>query len=100
MTTTNKNWPFLDSRDVAVFSSKRIVNDGDWVYYVTHDHEDGAWQFHPYSGLTPESEAAVVSLEEMIKLDDSLKLLSDLPCGWHAWRKTFDSEWERAPQGQ
>ena len=98
MTTTNNDWPFSDMRSVAVFSSKRIVLEGDWVYYVSHDEEDGAWQFHPHSGITPESEATVVSLETMVGLDESLKLLSDLPRGWHAWRKTPHATWERAPK--
>lgn len=97
MTTTNTNWPFSDQRNVAVFTSKRIVHEGDWVYYVTHDADDGAWQFHPHSGLTPESEAAVVSLETMVKLDSSLTQLADLPLGWHAWRKSPEANWERAP---
>jgi hypothetical protein len=67
------------------------------VYYVTHDEEDGAWQFHPFNGLTPENEAVVISLAEIIRLDVSLKSLADLPIGWHAWRKSADEEWEREP---
>lgn len=96
MTGPTDDWPFLDARNVAVFSSQKIVVDGEWVYYVTHDKEDGAWQFHPYSGFTSESEVAVVSLEEMVRLDQSLKELSNLPVGWHAWRKSPNSSWVRS----
>jgi|LakMenE01Jun11ns_1017448.scaffolds.fasta_scaffold9624795_2 hypothetical protein len=95
--TIDIDWPFVESRNSAVFTSKRIVFNGDWIYYVTHDVEDGAWQFHPFSGITPEIEATVVSLEEMVRLDESLRLLSDLPAGWHAWRKSADAAWERSP---
>lgn len=98
MTNMEKNWPFLDSREVAVFSSKRIVFEGDWIYYVTHDEDDGAWQFHPNSGVTPEYEATVVSLGTMVDLDDSLRQLFDLPLGWHAWRESPAADWKRAPR--
>lgn len=98
MTTTNASWPFSDERNVAVFTSKRIVHEGEWVYYVSHDADDGAWQFHPHRGMTPESEAAVVSLETMVKLDETLRELADLPLGWHAWRETQDADWQRAPK--
>ena len=40
-------WPFLDPPNTAVFTSVRILDDEDWVHYVTHDQEDGARQFHP-----------------------------------------------------
>lgn len=98
MTTTNTEWPFADQPNVAVFTSKKIVHDGDWIYYVAHDEDDGAWQFHPHSGPTPESDAAVVSLKTMVSIDDSIKQLADLPTGWHAWRKSRDADWERAPK--
>jgi hypothetical protein len=97
--STNKNWPFADARNSAVFTSRKIVFGGDWVYYVTHDENDGAWQFHPFSGITPEDEAVIVSLEEMVRTDESLKSLSDLPPGWHAWRQSAVADWERAPIG-
>jgi hypothetical protein len=90
-------WPFDDAEKTAVFTSKRIIEGSDWIYYVTHDADDGAWQFHPYSGLTPEQEAAVVSLKTIVELDGSVCLLADLPCGWHAWRATKSASWIRAP---
>jgi hypothetical protein len=99
MMAADKDWPFFDARNTAVFASKKIVFKGEWIYFVTHDQEDGAWQFHPYDGLTPEHEVAVVSLEEMVRLDESLKMLSDLPCGWQAWRNSPNSLWERSPKG-
>jgi hypothetical protein len=93
----NKPWPFRDAENTAVFTSKRIVDGRDWIHYVTHDAEDGAWQFHPYGGPTPVDEAAVIGLRTVLSLDDSLRELADLPCGWHAWRQSESSAWTRAP---
>jgi hypothetical protein len=66
------------------------------VHYVTHDEEDGAWQFHPNSGPTPESEAAVVALRTMVEHDPSIAILADLPLGWCAWREARGAPWRRA----
>lgn len=90
-------WLFEDREDTAVFTSKRILDKVDWVYYVTHDVDDGAWQFHPHGGPTPEQDVAVVSLRTMLVLDASIGALADLPAGWHAWRDTPDAPWTREP---
>jgi hypothetical protein len=42
-------WPFSDPPNAAVFTSKKILDDNDWIQTVTHDEDDGAWQFHPYA---------------------------------------------------
>lgn len=100
MKVDDPTWLFPDERNVAVFTSKSILHHRDWVYYVTHDQDDGAWQFHPYSGVVPVNEAVVASLESIVKLDRSLELLADLSVGWHAWRESPDAEWEREPKVQ
>jgi hypothetical protein len=91
-------WPFLDPPNTAVFTSVLILDEADWVHYVSHDEEDGAWQFHPYSGMTNEEEAAVVSLDHMLRIEPRLKELADLPLGWHAWRGSKNDPWTRAPK--
>ncbi len=90
-------WPFQDATNTAVFTSRRIVDGEAWVYYVTHDEDDGSWQFHPHSGPTSEAEACVVGLGSMLNLEPRIAELADLPLGWHAWRKTPDGPCQRAP---
>ena len=88
----------MDPRNTAVFTSARIVDQEDWVHYVTHDEEDGAWQFHASSGPTKENEVAVVSLEHLLRIEPKLEELADLPLGWYAWRDEKDAVWKRAPK--
>jgi hypothetical protein len=76
----------------------RIFDEGDWVHYVTDDEDDGAWQFHPFSGMTNEKESAVVSLEHMLRIEPRLKELADLPLGRHAWCGSKSEPWTRAPK--
>jgi hypothetical protein len=96
---TNKLWPFLDPPNTAVFTNVRILDYDDWVHYVSHDSDDGAWQFHPFQDAPPSvREAAVVSLEHMFRIEPRIAELADLPLGWHAWRDAKGSPWMRAPK--
>ena len=92
-------WPFEEPENTAVFTSKKIVFGDHWIEYVTHDADDGAWQFHPSDGTT-EQDAAVVGLKEIVVLDESVLSLADLPLGWHAWRESRCSPWVRSPRGR
>jgi hypothetical protein len=90
-------WKFQDPPNVAVFTVKQIVWEGDWIAYVTHDEEDGGWQFHNSApGPTKESDASIVALREMVERDSTIVELADLPLGWHAWRESKGSPWHRA----
>lgn len=92
------DWPFADPQNVAVFTSRQIIRGQDWIYYVGHDAEDGAWQFHGKMATSNEADAIVVSLRSIVERDPSIRLLADLPLGWCAWRETMDAVWFRAPQ--
>jgi hypothetical protein len=76
----------------------RILDEKDWVHYVTHDQDDGAWQFHPVRGPASMQEAAVVSLKRMLEIEPRIEELADLPLGWHAWRDNQNASWTRAPK--
>jgi len=90
------NWPFPDNPDVVVFTSKNVIENGDWIHYVSHDEEDGAWQFHGINGVPEtESDARIVLLRNMLKADSSLSAIADLPVGWFAWRDSADGPWKR-----
>lgn len=91
-------WPFDDPPNVACFTSRRIFEQGDWIHYVTHDEDDGGWQFHPPSAPTPMSDAWLVGLGNIVKRDPTIVELADLPLGWHAWRDAPDAPWQRGVQ--
>lgn len=41
-----EEWKFADPPNVAVFVDRAVVTRGDWITYVSHDDDDGSWQFH------------------------------------------------------
>jgi hypothetical protein len=92
------DWKFLDPPNVTVFTTTRVIKDGEPVLYVAHDANGGAWQFHagPETGSGALSEVLVVSLKSMIERDQSLIELADLPLGWAAERTSPGAQWRRS----
>ncbi|WP_199884110.1 hypothetical protein [Anaerosinus massiliensis] len=93
----DEKWLFEDGKNVMVMTTKNIIKNHTAIVYVSHDEEDGMWQFH--DGLDVDmNDAMLVSLEEIITLDSELMKLYDLPIGWIAWRDNKDSVWNRQPE--
>jgi hypothetical protein len=66
------------------------------ILHVTHDEHDHGWQFLGMEDAQ-ENDACVVGLQEIVSRDPSVLELADLPPGWHAWRSSSASPWQRAP---
>jgi hypothetical protein len=94
-TMTNADWPFDQPPDCAVITLRSIVFGGGPILHVTHDEDDHGWQFLG-AGDADEKDAAVVGLKEIVQLDPSVLEVADMPPGWHAWRASKSSPWERA----
>jgi hypothetical protein len=93
----DKKWRFEDTKNVMVMTTKNVIKKNKAIVYVSHDEEDGMWQFHDGSEVEMD-DAMLVSLEEVVALDNTLMELHDLPIGWIAWRETKDSVWNRQPE--
>lgn len=98
-------WKFADPPNVAVLSDRSIFKGGDWIAYVVHEDDDddhysdlgGSWQFHSSDTRDwDEREIMLVGLQEVVQQDESILALVDLPKGWHAWRSSKSSPWQRA----
>jgi predicted adenylyl cyclase CyaB len=92
----NLDWRFADSQDTLVVTLERILRGGSAVLLVTHDSDDGGWQFLDGEHVF-EEDGTTVLLGEMAQFDPSLLELADLPVGWYAWRDAPDQAWRRAP---
>jgi hypothetical protein len=91
---TTSNWPFGDPKNVAVFTTKQIVRERKPILLVTHDADDGAWQFH--SGETVHNgDVMLIALSEAVEIDQTILQLADLPFGWKAFRNSPADSWKR-----
>lgn len=92
------DWPFPDAQDFEVIVLDRILRGVSALTLVTHDEDDGAWQFLDGAHVL-EDDGVTVLLGEMAQFDPSVLALADLPPGWYARRDGPGGAWERA-QGE
>ncbi|KAB8039434.1 hypothetical protein GCL60_04055 [Silvanigrella paludirubra] len=88
----DKFWPFNDEPNVMVITSKNILERKTEILTISHDEDDGMWQFLDNSDLN-EDDARILSLKEICEIDETVKELANLPLGWHAWRERRGSTW-------
>ena len=88
----DEKFSFYDNPNTAVITCSHIINKEYPILYVSHDPDDGMWQF--LCGKAHETdEAKLVSLKSVFDLDNSVGILKDMPCGYYAERKAQDDEW-------
>ena len=88
------NWRFPDPPHTGVFLSETVHNGTEPVTYVSHDSEDGAWQF--MGDTMRDGGGPVIScFHHPIDRDPSLAELADLPLGWYAERPKVGEPWVR-----
>ena len=91
---SDHNFRFDEERNVAVFTVKQIFEKNIPILYVSHDEEDGAWQF--LTGDVPEvDDMMIVALEQIVMHDPTINELFDLPMGNFAERKFVGDKWIR-----
>ena len=88
------NWKFPDPPHAQAFLSETVHNGTEHVTYVSHDAEDGAWQFLGDS-MSDGGGPVLSCLHHPIDRDQSLAELADLPLGWYAERGSVGEPWVR-----
>lgn len=84
---------FFNKRDkTAVLTCCHITEQNSDILYVSHDGEDGMWQFLCGKSHTPD-QGRIVSLSEIITLDKSVKKILFMPCGYFAERSNKKAKW-------
>lgn len=98
MPTVQEAWPFDDPPNLAVITTREVLEQGAAILFVSHDEDDGGWQFLT-GGPALEEDARVVALRRIVALDPSVGELADLPLGWQATRRAALEAWRRSPRG-
>ncbi len=82
---------FKESLDTAVLTSKYVLSGSSPIVYIAH-HEDGTWEFWGEE-IIDESEIVVVSLGQIIKIDQAVLEVADLPIEFNAVRESKQKPW-------
>lgn len=93
-----KKWPFDDPPNVATISLRDIMERRAPILLVSHDADDGMWQFLDGRDNPDPEDAVILSLDCVLDLDPSIAELADLPPGWRAWREGANRPWQREPK--
>ena len=88
-------WPFDEEENVATMTVRQVTHGGQPILYVSHDADDGMWQFLT-GGPVEVADAMIVSLREVFSIDPSVGDLADLPLGWTAERSAPGQPWRRS----
>jgi len=88
------DWKFADSPHTGVYLSETVHNGTEQVTFVSHDAEDGAWQFLGDS-MSDGGGPVLSCFHHPIDRDPTLAELADLPLGWYAERDKVGKPWIR-----
>lgn len=87
---------FDEDPHLAVITTS-VVLAGAPILMVTHDEDDGGWQFLCGTTNDPE-DGRIVGLAHIVARDPSVLRVADLPLGWVAFRSSPADEWTREPR--
>lgn len=87
-------WKFPDPPHTMVFLSETVQKGTESVTYVSHDAEDGAWQFLGDS-MRDGGGPVLSCFHHPVDHDPTLSELADLPLGWYAERGEVGEPWVR-----
>jgi hypothetical protein len=91
------DWVFADAPDVAVLTTQPVLDGQQPILFVSHDVEDGLWQFLEGEAID-ETTVLHVALAELVARDPALVELARLPLGWQARRRELDAPWSMYPR--
>ncbi len=83
---------FSDTENKAVFTCNHVTDKKSPILYVEHDSE-GDWQFLCGKNDHTEKNAKVISLKQVVELDNTLNDLYEMPIGIGAERINIGEKW-------
>lgn len=92
-----EEWPFDQPRNCATMTSRKVIQGGEAITHAFHDESDHGWHFYSSSGAGM-LDAMIVTLENIVKGDGSVREIADLPPGWMAVRTGPGAPWVRRRQ--
>ncbi|MDN5201960.1 DUF2199 domain-containing protein [Fulvivirgaceae bacterium BMA10] len=79
--------------NTGVYTTKFVMHGSSTITFISHEL-DGDWQFMGDEPVGNYQETGMlVSLEELIKKDNSITQVADLPIGYQATRKAKNEDW-------
>lgn len=90
------NFSFGIPENTAVVTSTYVIYEHMPIMYVSHEYDEeegGIWQFHCGNDDYDLGKMLLVSIGDMLNMDESLIALSDLPINCVARREFIGDKW-------
>ena len=87
-------YQFQEPENTACFTCDHVVNGTHPILFVTHDSDDGGWQFLCGTENHDESNARILGLKEITEIDPTLNQLFEMPVGTFAERGLIGGDWK------
>jgi len=88
-----KSYKFSDAETTVCITCSHVTEEKAPILYVSHDEDDGMWQFLCGSGKHEEHHAKLGALIELSNIDPTINQLYELPVGFCAIRETVEKPW-------
>ena len=89
----NIDFPFLDAPNTACIMCRHVMDKEKAITYISHDADDGMWQFLCEDAHS-EEDARIVTLYEAYLIDKTVGQVADMPCGCCISRKNGSENWK------
>lgn len=86
-------FPLSERPGMLVFTCTHILDGEADVRLVTHHFDDGSWEFLCGEASHTDANAVIITIGELLAIDDTLCKVSDLPVGCCARRDSKDDKW-------
>lgn len=90
------NNAFVEDPCLGVITTSAVLA-GAPILMISHDADDGGWQFLCGTTTDPE-DGRIVHLREIVAMDPTVSEVADIPVGWIAFRSFPGGKWTREPQ--
>lgn len=91
---TNKTeYKFREAENTACIVCDHVLSKQRPILFVSHDREDGSWQFLCGQDDHTEANAKIISLKGATEIDSTINDLYEMPLGVGAERKSIQDPW-------
>ena len=84
---------FKDPENTACLTCRHVLERTGSILHVTHDEDDGMWQFLCGADSHTEEDAKILSMREIVEIDPSVNGLHGMPLGVGAYREKVGGDW-------
>ncbi|GMT48494.1 MAG: hypothetical protein IEMM0008_0033 [bacterium] len=87
-------YKFSDPKNTASIMCSHVLENQMPILYVTHDEDDGGWQFLCGAENHEDQHGRIIALFEVTTIDPSVNKLYDMPPGVGAERESRNDQWQ------